>query len=205
MITKILIFLSLLLLVGSVFVLINSSYFNQPRGLPGTRTENDKLNFSQAVGKQAPDFVLQDINDKTVRLSDYQGKTVILFFNEGAMCYPACWDQIKSFAGDERFNAGEVKALSIVIDQKSEWDKIVSQLPEFSKAEILFDSDRKVSTTYDILALSSSMHPPSAMHPGGYPGHTYFIIDKNGIIRYTFDDPQMGLRNDLLFSEISKL
>ncbi|MBI4359355.1 MAG: redoxin domain-containing protein [Candidatus Nealsonbacteria bacterium] len=200
MFVKILALFSLLLVVGSLFI-----YFNQPQRLSETKTENEKLNFSQAVGKQAPDFVLQDINNKTVRLSDYRGKTVILFFNEGAMCYPACWDQIKSLAGDERFNADKVRAFSIVIDQKSEWDKIVSQLPEFSKAEILFDSDRKVSTAYDILALSSSMHPPSPMHPGGYPGHTYFIVDKNGIIRYTLDDPKMGLRNDVLLSEISKL
>ncbi len=32
-------------------------------------------------GKNAPDFALTDINGKTVRLSDYRGKNVVLVFN----------------------------------------------------------------------------------------------------------------------------
>lgn len=165
----------------------------------------ETLKFDQAVGKEAPDFLLPDIDGKTIKLSDFNDKTVVLFFNEGAMCYPACWDQMIALGNDEKFNTNDVAVFSIVIDQKSEWEKIISQVPQFSKAKILFDSDRKVSTAYNVLALSSSMHPPSSMHPGGYPGHTYFIIDKEGIIRYTLDDPAMGLRNDILFSEILKI
>src|SRR3989344_1760676 len=42
--------------------------------------------FQNAIGKQAPDFELQDINGNTVRLSDYKGKNVVLFFNQGSMC-----------------------------------------------------------------------------------------------------------------------
>jgi len=36
--------------------------------------------FSAWYGKQAPDFVLADVNDKTHRLSDYRGKQVLLIF-----------------------------------------------------------------------------------------------------------------------------
>lgn len=165
----------------------------------------ENLKFDQAIGKEAPDFVLPDIEGKTVRLSDYKGKTVVLFFNEGAMCYPACWDQMAAFGNDEKFNTNDVVVFSILIDQKSEWEKIVSQVPNLSKAKILFDSNRTVSTAYDVLALPSSMHPPSAMHPGGYPGHTYFVIDGEEIIRYAFDDPKMAIRNDVIASELSKL
>ena len=165
----------------------------------------EKLKFSQAVGKEAPDFILPDFDGKTIKMSDYKGKIVVLFFTEGAMCYPACWDQILAFEKDERFNANDVVALSIVVDEKSEWQKVIKQVPEFSKAKILFDSNRKISTIYDVLSLKSSMHPPSAMHPDGYPGHTYFLIDKEGIVRFTFDDSNMGIRNDLLISELSKL
>lgn len=164
----------------------------------------EKLKFDQAVGKEAPDFGLQDFDGNTIKLSDYRGKIVVLFFNEGAMCYPACWDQMIALGNDEKFNTNDVVVFSIVIDPKSEWEKIVSQVPQFSKAKILFDSNRAISTAYDVLVLPSSMHPPSAMHPGGYPGHTYFVIDREGVIRYAFDDPQMGVRNDILFSEMSK-
>lgn len=156
-----------------------------------------KLSFEKAVGKEAPDFSLGNINGKTIKLSDYKGKIVVLFFNEGSMCYPVCWDQIAALATDERFN--DTAVFSIVVDEKSTWEKIVKQMPKLATANILFDATRIVSSSYDVLNL------PSSMHPGAYPGHTYVVIDKEGIIRYTFDDPKMGIRNDLIYSEIGKL
>ena len=32
------------------------------------------------IGSQAPDFTLQDKNGKTVSLSDFRGKKVVLYF-----------------------------------------------------------------------------------------------------------------------------
>ena len=72
-------------------------------------------------------------------------------------------------------------------------------MPKLSKAKILFDSTRAVSSAYDVLSLKSSMHP------GNYPGHTYFVIDRKGVVRYTLDDPVMAIRNDKLAAEIEKL
>ncbi|MFA4820030.1 MAG: redoxin domain-containing protein [Candidatus Aenigmatarchaeota archaeon] len=158
-----------------------------------------KISFGQAVGQKAPDFTLQSIEGTNVKLSEYKGKTVVLFFNEGSMCYPACWDQMAALGNDARFDTGDVITFSILADQKSEWEKIVSQVPKLSKAKILFDSTRAVSSAYDVLSLKSSMHP------GNYPGHTYFIIDKDGIVRYTLDDPAMAIRNDKLAAEMEKL
>jgi len=37
------------------------------------------------VGKQAPDFALPDEEGKTVRLSDFKGKRVVVFFFPKAM------------------------------------------------------------------------------------------------------------------------
>lgn len=37
------------------------------------------------VGKKAPDFALPDQNGKTVRLSDFKGKRVVVFFYPKAM------------------------------------------------------------------------------------------------------------------------
>ena len=158
-----------------------------------------KLSFFNAVGQNAPDFSLESIEGATAKLSDYKGKNVVLFFTEGSMCYPACWDQMSSFGNDERFNNEDTVVLSITPDQRSEWQKIIQKVPKMSKAKILFDSTRAVSSAYDVLSLASSMHK------GSYPGHTYFIVDKEGIIRYTMDDPKMALRNDELFSELNKI
>ena|SRR3989338_7739750 len=156
----------------------------------------EKLSFNQALGKKAPEFSLEGIDGKTVKLNDYKGKYVVLFFNEGSMCYPACWNQMAELGNDERFNTNNVAAFSIVVDQKSEWERIVKRVPQLSKAKILFDAVRSVSSAYDVLSL------PSSMHPGSYPGHTYFIIDKEGIVRYTLDDKNMAVWNDKLASEI---
>ena len=37
------------------------------------------------------------------------------------------------------------------------------------------------------------------------PGHTYYVIDKGGVLRYIFDDPQMGVRNEMIAAEVAKL
>ncbi|MFZ3077382.1 MAG: peroxiredoxin family protein [Candidatus Aenigmatarchaeota archaeon] len=158
-----------------------------------------KFLFSQAVGQKAPDFSLEGIDGKITKLSDYKGKNVVLFFNEGSMCYPACWDQMAEFGNDERFSSNNAATFSILVDSKSEWQKIIAQVPKLEKAKILFDTSKSVSKSYDVLSLSSSMHR------GSFPGHTYFIIDKEGVIRYTLDDIQMAIRNDKLASEIAKL
>ncbi len=158
-----------------------------------------KVSFSDALGKKAPDFSLQAIDGSTVRLGDYLGKTVVLFFNEGSMCYPACWDQMAELGNDERFNTDGVVAFSIVVDKRSEWEKIVGEVPSLSRARILFDNGGAVSSAYGVMSL------PSSMHAGSRPGHTYFIIDSQGIIRYVLDDPQMGIRNEQLVSEMAKL
>ncbi|MBI4177075.1 MAG: redoxin domain-containing protein [Candidatus Aenigmarchaeota archaeon] len=170
---------------------------SKDNGITGKATGS--VVFEQAVGKKAPDFVLDGIDDKKTKLSDYAGKVVILFFNEGEMCYPACWQQIAALGSDGRFNTGDVAAFSIVVDSKSMWKKIVGQVPQLSEAKILFDTSKAVSSAYDVLSLESSMHP------GSYPGHTYVVIDKGGVIRYVLDDPKMAIRNDQLALEIEKL
>jgi len=186
-----LIFLPVILIAGGIILaVVNYS---------PEETPNDKFSFKQAIGKQAPDFSLEGIDGKTIKLSDYKGKNVVLFFNEGSMCYPACWDQMAALGNDERFNAENLAAFSIVVDPKSEWEKIVKETPGFDSAEILFDTTKAVSRAYDVLSLRSSMHP------GSFPGHTFFIINKEGIIRYVLDDPSMAIRNDMLISELSKL
>ncbi|PIN77945.1 hypothetical protein COV14_04815, partial [Candidatus Woesearchaeota archaeon CG10_big_fil_rev_8_21_14_0_10_33_12] len=119
----------------------------------------------------------------------------VLFFNEGAMCYPACWNQIASLGSDDRFNNDNVIVASIVVDAKEKWDKIIQSQPKYLSGLILFDTNTAVSDAYDVLNL------PSSMHKGSFPGHTYVII-KQGVISYVLDDPNMALNNDLLATNL---
>ena len=196
--------LSLILVVGLAFVSSNRDtghdmQSNNNTTIPDPLPTDEKISFKKSIGEVAPDFSLESISGETITLSDYKGKPVVLFFNEGSMCYPACWDQIQKFTTDERFDKDDVEVFSVVIDAKRQWDKIVSETTGFENAQILFDTSKTVSNAYDVLRLGSSMHP------GTNPGHTYFVIDADGIIRYVFDDPNMAIRNDLIFSELAKI
>src|SRR3989338_1869139 len=157
------------------------------------------VEFNNAIGKKAPDFSLESLDGSMVKLSDYLGKTIVLFFSEGSMCYPSCWNQIEQLSSDGRFNSNDVVSFSIVVDSKNQWEKIISKVPKFSDAKLLFDTSKIVSNTNGVLSL------PSSMHKGALPGHTYFVIDKNGFIQYTLDDPRMAIRNDKLSSQMSAI
>lgn len=200
-------FYILIAIVATILLAISLFYFLAPlknRQITGMNNHNldsgpSINNFYAMAGKQAPEFELHDMNDNTIRLSDYKGKNIILFFNEGAMCYPSCWDQIAALGSDKRLNNDNSVAFSIVVDGKEQWQKIISRVQQLSDSKILFDTDRKASSEYNVLNLASSMHK------GSYPGHTYFLIDKNGIVRFVLDDPDMAIRNEQLFSELKKI
>ena len=62
-----------------------------------------------------------------------------------------------------------------------------------------FDDDTAVSRQFGMLTTESSMHK------GLFPGHSYVLIDKEGIVRYVLDDPSMRINNDKLVTELGKL
>ena len=160
-------------------------------------TEATSLN--ELIGKPAADFTLESYNGDKTTLSSLKGKNVILFFNEGLMCYPACWDQIAAFGKDSEFLDKNTVVLTIVTDSKKDWESAVEKMPDLAKATVLLDTNRKVSVSYKMLSL------PSSMHRGQTPGHTYVVIDAGGIVRYVRDDVQMAVRNQELLAEIGKL
>lgn len=191
---------TVLVCVGLVILVVGIFIYLSPQNQNGTQGANVSSALTgNIIGKPAPDFSLEDIEGNLVKLSDYKGKNVVLFFNEGEMCYPACWNQVEELGTDARFDTADTIAFSIVVDSKNQWKRIQNQMPQMRNAKILFDVNRAVSLAYGVLSL------PSSMHPGSFPGHTYFLIDKGGIIRFFLDDPNMAIRNDQLVAEIGKL
>src|SRR3989338_4442861 len=185
--------------VGFISLVGAGIFFFQGKGRnpgQGSVINNGQFRFDSAVGKIAPDFTLPDMEGNQVQLSSFLGKNVILFFNEGLMCYPACLDQVVEL---EKLNAENTVAFSIVVDSSKQWVNAQKDLPYLKGAKVLFDAGAKVSRQYDTLTLDSSMHR------GMFPGHTYYLIDKEGIIRYALDDPYMGNRNNELSVELAKL
>jgi len=156
-------------------------------------------NFNALIDKPAPDFTLYSYDNKKITLSEQKGKKVVLFFTEGVMCYPSCWNQIAAFGTDDVFKREDTVVFSIVVDTKNEWKRAIDKMPELGTTTVLFDPSRKISKDYGVLSL------PSSMHKGQFPGHTYLILDKDGVIRFIKDDPQMAVRNDELKAELEKL
>jgi peroxiredoxin len=72
-------------------------------------------------------------------------------------------------------------------------------VPGFPASGILFDTAAEVSEKY------GALYMPSSMHGGMMPGHTYYIIDGGGVLRFMYDDPKMGVNNELLEGEVAKL
>ena len=155
--------------------------------------------FSGLINQPAPDFTLPTFDGKNIQLSQMRGKNVLLFFNEGLMCYPACWDQITAFGADSGFAAANAVVLNITVDPQSQWQQAIVKMPKLAAATVLLDTQKETSAKYGVLSLESSMHR------GQFPGHTYVLIDKKGIVRFQLDDPTMAIRNKQLLEEIAKL
>src|SRR3989344_7584838 len=184
-------------IVGASFLLAGKS--QQESMDHGAHIASDTEKLNSWVGKEAPDFTLTSYDGKKFNLKEQRGKKVVLFFTEGAMCYPSCWNQIAAFGKDSAFNREDTMVLNIMVDTQNEWKKAVDKMPELAPATVLLDTSKNISRDYGVLSL------PSSMHKGQYPGHTYLILDRDGIVRFVLDDPQMATRNDQLKAELKKI
>jgi len=183
----------------AVIALIGGMYYFGGRNIQSNNIGGQKTSagaFDNLIGKPVPEFSLADREGKVYSSENLKGKNYVLFFNEGLMCYPACWNQMAEFGKDARFNKDDLLAFSVVVDSKSEWQSAISKMPELAKAKVLFDVGAAVSREFNVLTANSSMHY------GSMPGHTYIVVDKSGIVRYAYDDPTMSINNDMLFNKI---
>ena len=156
--------------------------------------------FNSLMGQAAPEFSLESYNGEKVTLSELKGKKVVLFFSEGAMCYPGCWDQVSAFAKSVKdFAVKNAVVYTVIVDPKSDWEEAVDEQPSMRLANVLLDTGAQVSSKYGSLTVESSMHR------GQFPGHTYVVIDEEGVVRYLFDDEQMLVRNEELLVELAKI
>lgn len=168
-------------------------------GMHGAPQPADQTVFNSLLNNPAPDFTLESYDGRKITLSSLKGKNVVLFFNEGIMCYPACWNQIVAFGKDKEFGTKNTVVLNINVDPKPDWAGAVKKMPELATGTVLLDTQRSVSSAYGVLTVESSMHR------GQFPGHSYVVIDKDGVVKFVWDDPQMAVRNKEILAEIAKL
>ena len=123
------------------------------------------------VGLQAPDFDLPATGGLQVKLSDYQGKNLIIVFYPKDQT-PGCTQQLCALRDDtEMFRQLNTQFIGSNPDSVESHERFrAAQGYEFP---ILVDADRSMAKAYHALK-----------EDGKGIQRTVYIIDKNGMIRY---------------------
>ncbi|MBW4664262.1 MAG: peroxiredoxin [Chroococcus sp. CMT-3BRIN-NPC107] len=122
-----------------------------------------------AVGTDAPAFTVKDTNGNTVSLSDYAGKTVVLYFYPKDDT-PGCTKQACSF----RDASSDYQGKDVVILGVSADDEVSHQ--QFTQKynlnfPLLADTNKTLIKAYDV-------------DGGGYAKRVTYIIDGSGKITH---------------------
>lgn len=147
-----------------------------------------------AVARSAPDFTLTDTTGVTHALSDYRGQNVILYFSEGAGCQSCLvqMGQIEKMV--DRFKAANITVLPIVMNTK---DQITADMRANGVTTPFLLDDGTVSTAYG--TIGKGMH-------AGLPGHSFVVIDAQGMQRWYGEYPGMWLEpSELLIQATTAL
>lgn len=115
------------------------------------------------VGLKAPDFELKNLAGETVKLSDFQGKKIMLNF--WATWCPPCKKEMPDMQKFYELAKDDIVILAVNIDPKSDVSGFAKQMDVHFP--ILLDEKDKVSKMYKILTIP-----------------TTFFIDEEGIIRH---------------------
>ncbi|MBN2135313.1 MAG: redoxin domain-containing protein [Acidobacteria bacterium] len=129
-------------------------------------------------GTEAPDFCLPSTPDQKVSLSEFRGKPVVLAFYP-ADWSPVCGDQMSLY--NEIFSEfKEFDAQIIGISVDNIWSHLAFSKHNKLKFSILSDFEPKGQTAKEYGAYREK---------DGVTERALFVIDKNGIIRWSYLSP----------------
>ena len=167
-------FVTLLATVSAVvFLAACSEQEEKPMTMPTTSSSSSEVAQTStvaqaAVGQEAPDFTLQSMDGKTVKLSDYKGKKVYLKF-WASWCGP-CRKSMPELMELAAKKDRDFEILS-VIAPGLQGEKTVEQFPKWFEEQgykdipVLYDTKGAVFQAYQIRSIP-----------------TEFLIDSNGKI-----------------------
>lgn len=132
------------------------------------------------IGDPAPDFTVNDQNGQPVRLSDYRGKKVILYFypkDDTSGCTAQACNLRDNYAN---LRQAGYEVIGVSVDNEKSHQKFIGKydLP----FTLLADTDKQVVEAYDVWKEKS-------MYGRKYMGtlRTTFVIDEQGIITDIID------------------
>jgi thioredoxin-dependent peroxiredoxin len=122
-----------------------------------------------AVGTDAPAFTAQDTNGNTVSLSDFAGKTVVLYFYPKDDT-PGCTKQACSFRDAQPdYQGKDVVVLGVSADDEASHQAFTAKYN--LNFPLLADTDKSLITAFDV-------------DGGGYAKRVTYVIDPNGKITH---------------------
>lgn len=143
----------------------------------------EEIKVGLDIGNKAPDFELQTLSGDEVKLSDFQGKRVMINF--WATWCPPCRAEMPDM---EKFY--QDKDIEVLAVNLTESENSLKDVEEFSNEfgltfPILLDTELVAATLYAIK-----------------PIPTTYMVDSNGIIQYRAFGP---LNYDLMVQEFEKM
>ena len=132
-----------------------------------------------AIGSKAPDFSAMDENGNIVNLSDFSGKTLVLYFYPKDSA-PGCTAEACNLRDNyEKFLAKGWSILGVSKDSQASHQKFIDKYG--LKQTLLADEDKQMVQAYDVWH-EKTMCGKKYM---GIVRSTY-IIDENGVITGAF-------------------
>ena len=134
------------------------------------------------VGERAPDFALPDANGREVRLADFRGRPVVLYFYPKDDT-PGCTKEACSFRDQyQDFRDAGAEVIGVSSDSSDSHRRFAERhrLP----FTLLADQGGKVRKLYGV---------PATL--GLLPGRVTFVIDAEGLVRHAFNSQLAATRH----------
>ncbi len=150
-----------------------------------------------SAGMEAPGFMLKDNEGREHRLSDYQGRTVVIYFYPKDDT-PGCTKEACSFRDAyQDFKAAGVDVIGISPDSEKSHSKFIDkhELP----FTLLSDPDHAVCEAFGVWGMKKTM---GREYEGVY--RTTFIIDPGGKIKHVFENVKPSDHSQEVLEEVLK-
>lgn len=139
------------------------------------------------AGTIAPDFTVKDTNGNTVSLSDFRGKTVVLYFYPKDDT-PGCTKEAQSFRDSyDEYKGKDMVVLGVSTDDEASHKAFTEKygLP----FQLLADVDGAITKAYDV-------------DGGGYAKRVTYIIDSEGKISQVIDKVNTATHAQDILAEV---
>lgn len=145
---------------------------------------------STDLARPAPSFSLTDTSGRQIDVADYRGRNVLLYFNEGAGCQSCLVQMAEIEKYTDELEDLDLTVLPVVMNTR---EQITADMTANGVDTPFLLDDGTVSAAYG--TLGKGMH-------AGLPGHSFVLIDADGVQRWYGEYPSMWLAPHDLFTEV---